>query len=163
MTRLMTRRTMLATSAAAAGLIAAPAIVRAATTHEVQMLNQDPNDRRLRNVYSPRILQVMPGDTVRFLPTDKGHNSVTVKGMTPDGVDGWNGKINQEVSFTAETPGLYGHQCTPHAAVGMVGLIIVEGDGMMANLEAAQGVRQRGRAKQAWDEIWAEVAEMGLS
>jgi hypothetical protein len=45
----------------------------------------------------------------------------------------------------------------------MVGLIVVQGDGMMDNLAAAQDVRQRGRASAAFDEIWAEAAEMGLT
>ncbi len=33
---------------------------------------------------------------------------------------------------------------------------------MMDNLAAAQDVRQRGRAGEAFDEIWAEAAGMGL-
>ena len=33
---------------------------------------------------------------------------------------------------------------------------------MMDNYEAAREVPQRGRAAQAFDEIWAEVEEQGL-
>ena len=83
--------------------------------------------------------------------------------MIPDGVDGWDGKINDEVEATLDQPGFYGYQCTPHASVGMVGLVIVEGEGMMDNLEAAQGVRQRGKARAVWEEIWEEVAAMEVA
>ena len=78
--------------------------------------------------------------------------------------DGWNGQINQEVTVTFEAPGVYGYQCTPHASVGMFGLVVCQAeDGSApANLEAAQSVRQRGRASQVWDAIWAEAGEMGL-
>jgi pseudoazurin len=145
------------------GLMAAPAILRAQTTHEVQMLNVDPDNRQNRNVFLPRVLVVQPGDSITFLATDRGHNSVSTDGMLPDGAEGWDGKINEEITVTLETPGVYGYHCTPHWALGMVGVILVEGEGMMDNLEAAQAVRQRGRARQAYDEIWAEVAELGLS
>lgn len=163
MTRLITRRTALMTGAAAsASLIAAPSLVRAQNMVEVEMLNQDPDDRSKRNVFAPRIVQIMPGDTVKFVATDRGHNAASIRGMIPEGAEEFTGRINEEIEVTPEVPGFYGYQCTPHAALGMVGLIIVEGDGMMDNYEAAQEVRQRGRARQAWDEIWAEVEEMGV-
>ena len=72
------------------------------------------------------------------------------------------GAINDDIEITVSVPGFYGYKCTPHATVGMVGLIVVQGDGMMDNREAAQGVRQRGRARQVWDEIWEEVDGMDL-
>jgi pseudoazurin len=158
----VTRRAALALAGAGALVPALPRTLRAATTHEVEMLNVHPENRRLRQIFLPRILVVQPGDTVTFLATDRGHNSASVEGMIPDGADGWDGRINQEVSVTLERPGFYGYECTPHASAGMVGLVIVEGEGMMDNLAAAQDVRQRGRAARAWEEIWAEVEEMDL-
>lgn len=163
MTKLLSRRAVLA--AVTSAPVAYLAVARptwAATAHDVEMLNVHPENRRLRQVFFPRVLAVQPGDTVNFLATDRGHNSATVDGMIPEGAEGWDGKINEEVSATFEVPGFYGYQCTPHASVGMVGLIVVQGDGMMDNYEAAQGVRQRGRARSAWEEIWEEATEMGL-
>lgn len=160
---LITRRTTLLTMTAAAATLAAPAIVRAANAHEVQMLSRHPDDKKLRNVFLPRVLAVEPGDTVTWVPTDKGHNSAASKGMVPDGAEMWNGKISKEVAVTFETPGVYGYQCTPHLSLGMVGLVVVKGDGMMDNLEAAKGVKQRGKAKKAWEEIWAELEGMDLT
>ena len=164
MTRLMTRRTALITaSAAGASALVAPSLVRAANSFDVEMLTAHPDDRKIRNIFLPRIVTVEPGDTVNFMATDKSHNSASAKGMIPDDVEGWKGKINQDIAVTFEKPGFYGYLCTPHAALGMVGLVVVKGEGMTDNLEAAQGVRQRGKALQAWEEIWAHVAEMELT
>jgi len=131
-------------------------------THVVEMLNRNPDDKKQRNVFSPSILRIHPGDTVSFVPTDKGHNSVTIDGMLPEGAEPWNGKISKEVSVTYEVPGVYGYKCTPHYGVGMVGLIIVEGEGMLDNADAARDVKHRGKAKKVFADIWDEVSEKGL-
>ncbi|MDX8354756.1 pseudoazurin [Cognatiyoonia sp. IB215182] len=156
-----TRRAAIATSAAA--LLVRPVLAQEPVMHEVQMLNVDPDDPRARQVYIPRILVAQPGDTVKFVSVDRGHNSESVPEMMPDGAENWEGAINDDIEVTVSVPGFYGYKCTPHASVGMVGLIIVQGDGMMDNREAAQGVRQRGRARQVWDEIWEEVDGMDLA
>jgi len=161
--RLSRRKTLALAGAAALTPLAAPRLVRAATAHEVQMLNVHPENPRQRMVFLPRVLAVEPGDTVTFLASDRSHNSASLDGMIPEGADGWDGAINEEVSVTLDVPGFYGYQCTPHYSTGMVGLIVVQGDGMTDNLAAAQDVRQRGRAAAAFDEIWAEAAEMGLT
>lgn len=128
--------------------------------HEVQMLNKHPDDPKKRMVFFPRIQVIKPGDTVRFLATDKGHNSASVRDMIPSGTEAWSGKINKDIDVTFEKAGLYGYQCTPHVSVGMVGLIIVEGPEMMRNLDDLKRVRQRGKARIAWEDIWAEVETM---
>ncbi|MEM7061133.1 MAG: pseudoazurin [Pseudomonadota bacterium] len=129
---------------------------------EIGMHNRDPDDKKKRNVFSPRVVRIKAGEKVRFAAADKGHNSASSKGMIPEGVDPWKGKINEEIELTFDKPGVYGYECTPHVSIGMVGLIIVEGDGMLDNLEAAQGRKQRGKAKKVWKEIWAEAEEKGL-
>lgn len=159
----VTRRRALAGTASALVAVAAPKSLFAATSHNVEMLNIHPENPRLRQVFVPRVLVVQPGDAVTFLATDRGHNSASIEGMIPEGAEAWNGRINEEISVTFDRPGFYGYVCTPHASVGMVGLIVAEGDGMLDNLEAAQAVRQRGRAQQAWEEIWTEAAELGLT
>ena len=159
MTLPLTRRTVIGSAAA----LVFASTVRAETAHTVEMLNKHPDDKKLRNVFYPRIAVVEAGDTVRFAATDKGHNSEAVKDMLPDGVDTWKGRINQEIEVVFTTPGFYGYRCTPHANLGMFGLVIVKGEGMMANYEAAKGVRQRGKGKKVWEEIWAEVEGMELT
>jgi pseudoazurin len=159
----LTRRRALACTVAGLVPVAIPKTLFAAASHTVEMLNIHPENPRLRQVFVPRVLVVQPGDSVTFLATDRGHNSASVDGMTPEGGATWNGKINEEIAVALNRPGFYGYMCTPHASVGMVGLVVVQGEGMLDNFEAAQAVRQRGRAQQAWEEIWAEVAELGLT
>ena len=163
-TQFITRRTALLSAAATASLaLALPGRVLAATTHEVQMLNVHPEDRKLRQVFFPRIVVIEPGDSIKFVATDKGHNAQSSKDMTPDGGAEFKGKINEEIEVTFDTPGFYGYQCQPHYAIGMVGLIVVKGEGMMDNLDAAKEAKHRGKAKAVWGDIWAEVDGMDLS
>ncbi|MEL6171145.1 MAG: pseudoazurin [Pseudomonadota bacterium] len=152
------RRTLLLASSAA--LIARPSF--AAETHTVEMLNKDPDDSKARMVFKPNLVVVQAGDTISFVGTDRGHNCEVIDGMVPEGAEGWKGKINDDIEVTLDQPGFYGYKCTPHVGQGMVGLVIVQGDGMMDNLEAAQSVRQRGQAKKRWGAIWEEAEAQGL-
>lgn len=113
-----------------------------AEEHEVRMLNQ--LDGQMM-VFDPPFLKIQPGDSVRFVPTDKSHNSESILGMLPEGADAWKGKFNEEITITFEEPGLYGYKCLPHYSMGMVGLIQV-GDETPANLEEALSVTHPGRA-----------------
>jgi pseudoazurin len=126
---------------AVAGMLLASGNAPAAE-HRVQMLNKGPDGGMM--VFEPAFLKVEPGDTVTFVPTDKSHNSETVRGMVPEGAEGWKGGVNQEVSVTLDTPGLYGYKCTPHYGLGMVGLIQVGED--PPNVEEARAVKHPGRA-----------------
>ncbi|MEM6381612.1 MAG: pseudoazurin [Pseudomonadota bacterium] len=163
MTFYINRRTfVIGTGALAAASLATAGIANAETTHEVEMLNVDPDNPRARNVFKPRLLVVQPGDTVSFLSVNPSHNSASTDGMLPEGAEAWSSQISQGIDVMLEIPGFYGYQCTPHLGLGMVGLIVVEGEGMMDNLEAARGVRQRGMASRAWDEIWTQAEEEGL-
>lgn len=154
----LSRRSLLVGVTAIA--LAKPTIALA-ETHEVEMLNVHPEDSKQRMVFLPRVLTIQPGDTVKFVATDRSHNSASIEEMVPDGFEGWRGGLNEEVEITFEQPGFYGYDCIPHRLMGMVGLIIVEGEGMHDNLEAAMAVQHRGRAKTAWEEIWAQVEADG--
>lgn len=52
---------------------------------------------------------------------------------------------------TLTEPGVYGYQCKPRYPRGMVGAVVVED--AAANLDAAKAVKQRGRARQAFERI----------
>lgn len=160
MTLALSRRTLLLAGTAA--LIAPKAMSEEATTHVVEMLNKDPEDPKQRMVFKPAFLTIKPGDTVKFVSADKGHNSEIIDDMIPEGAEGWKGRINDDVEVTLEAPGFYGYKCTPHVGTGMVGLIVVEGDGMMDNLEAAQKVRHRGQAKKRFEALWEMAEEAGV-
>jgi pseudoazurin len=108
-------------SAAALALLTGSAAF--AEMHEVKMLNKGPDGEIM--VFEPAFLQVAPGDTVKFLATDRGHNAETLDGMVPEGAEGFEGRINEEIEVTLDSAGLYGVQCKPHYAMGMVMTIAV--------------------------------------
>ncbi len=106
----------------ALALAAAMATAGHAETYEVKMLNAGEEGRM---VFEPSFLAVAPGDTVKFLATDRGHNAETVDGMIPEGAEGFKGRINEEIEVTLEAEGVYGVRCAPHYAMGMVMVIAV--------------------------------------
>ncbi len=153
----MSRRAALVAGSAALVALGAPRIVRAATMHNIDMLNVHPEDPSKRSVFFPELLVIEPGDTIKFLSVDPGHNSQSIPEMMPEGAENWNGRIGEEIEVTLEIPGYYGYKCLPHEGLGMVGLVIVPGEGMEANVEAAKAVRHRGLAQRRFEEIWAEA------
>ena len=112
----------LATGLALAALMGGAAF---AETIEVKMLNKGADGERM--VFEPAFVQAAPGDTIKFIATDKGHNAETAKGMLPEGAEGFKGKINEEIEVTLNTEGVYGVICKPHYAMGMVMTIAVGG------------------------------------
>ena len=130
------------------------------TVHEVQMLNKSSDNPRETMVYEPAVLVIQPGDTVKFLSTAKGHNAQSAKGMAPEGAEKFKTRLNQDAEVTFDVPGVYGIQCLPHYAAGMVGLIVVEGEGWDANLEEAKEARHRGKAKKRMAEYFEQLDEM---
>ncbi len=118
---------------------------------EVKMLNKGEKGSM---VFEPDLIVAAPGDTIRFVPTDKGHNVETIKGMLPDGAEAFKSKFNQEFTVTLDAEGVYGVKCTPHYAMGMVALIRV---GEPGNLEDAQAVKQSGKAKAVFAELFGQV------
>ena len=95
-------------------LLAGPTL---AEIHEVRMLNRGESGPM---VYEPAYLNIAPGDTVRFLPTQPGHNAATIEGIVPTGAAPFRSKINDTFEVTLTAPGVYGIKCSPHYAMGMV-------------------------------------------
>ncbi|MEM8970442.1 MAG: pseudoazurin [Pseudomonadota bacterium] len=129
----------------------------AGETHVVEMLNKHPTDKKKRMVYLPAVVYAKPGDTIKFVSKSKGHNVESMKGMLPDGAEKWKSRLSKDFELTLSKPGVYGYRCTPHYGAGMVGLIVVEGDGVKETLETAKKVRTVGRAKRVFKELFAEV------
>jgi pseudoazurin len=141
-------RTIAALAVAAAIVVPVSA---GAAEFEVLMLNKGAKGAM---VFEPDFIAAAPGDTIRFVPTDKGHNVETIKGMLPDGATAVKSKFNEEVIVTFDQEGVYGLKCTPHYAMGMVALVTV---GAPGNLEAAKAVRQSGKAKKVFEALFAEI------
>src|ERR1700741_3282481 len=106
---------------------------------EVKMLNKGAEGMM---VFEPALVKIEPGDTVKFVATDKSHNAATIKGMLPEGAAPFAGKMNEDVVVTFDKPGAYGVKCMPHYAMGMVALVVV---GKPDNLDAAKATPQSGK------------------
>lgn len=137
-------------AAALAGLLLAG--IAHAEDHQVLMLNKGEKGTM---VFEPDFIRAAPGDTVTFVPTDKGHDAESIKDMLPEGVEPFKGKMNEQVTVTVDKEGLYGVKCTPHYGMGMVALIAV---GQPVNLEQARAVKHPGKAKKVFAELLEQAA-----
>lgn len=124
-----------------------------AAEFEVKMLNKGSDGTAM--VFEPAFVHAAPGDTITFVPVDKGHDVETIKGMIPEGAEPFKGKINEQVTVTLTQEGLYGIKCTPHYGMGMVGLIQV---GNPVNAEAAKAVKQSGKARTVFAKLFDQLA-----
>ena len=147
----MRKMTML--SAAAATLVMAGTAIAAEV--EVKMLNKGSDGGVM--VFEPAFAKVEPGDTVKFVATDKSHNAETIKGMLPDGAPTFLGKMNEDVSVRFDQPGVYGVKCAPHYAMGMVAMIVV---GNPTNVDQAKAVPQVGLAKKVFANLFGRLEAM---
>lgn len=139
---------------AIAAVAAAIAVAGGATAAEVEvkMLNRGTEGVM---VFEPALVKVMPGDTVKFVATDKGHNAETIKGMLPEGAATFLGKNGEDIAVKFDQAGVYGVKCAPHYGMGMVAIIAV---GAPVNEEQAKAVPQTGKAKQVFATLFEKLA-----
>merc|ERR1712124_61994 len=97
-------------------------------TIEIEMLNKL---GKVKMVYSIKIAKLDLNDKIIWKHVSKGHN-VEFIGM-PKGVKKFKTKINKKAEYEFKKPGIYLYQCTPHKAMGMIGIVVVGGD--KSNLE----------------------------
>lgn len=123
-----------------------------AETFDVQMLNVGSDGERM--VFEPAFVLAQPGDTIRFVATDRGHNAEINDGMLPEGAEAFEGRINEEIEVVLDVAGIYGVICKPHFAMGMV-MTIAVGD------VAAPGDFLEGRIpRRAKDRFEAQLANL---
>jgi pseudoazurin len=119
-----------------AALLVMLPIVAEAETFEVKMLNGNATGGM---AFEPDFLPLKPGDKIRFLATQRGHNAATIDGFLPDGAAPFKGKINEEIEITFTEEGFYGIKCTPHYDMGMVMLVRV-GDKAVSEVALPEGL-----------------------
>ena len=102
--------------------------------HVVKMLNMGDGGAM---IFEPAVIKVSKGDTIHFKATNVSHNSETLPGMIPSGAEGWMGALNQDISVTIDSEGVYVYQCNPHAMLAMVGVIQVGEAVNLADVKAA--------------------------
>lgn len=133
---------------------AAMTTAASAADFEVHMLNKGKDGAM---VFEPGLTKVAKGDTVTFIPTDKGHNAETAKGLLPEGAQPFKGKMNETIKVTFDVDGAYVVKCTPHLGMGMVALVVV-GDAP-ANLEAIKTAKLPKKARERLDADIAATAK----
>ena len=111
-----------------------------AENYTVEMLNKLGKERM---VYSEKVLSIKVNDEITWKSVDKGHN-VEFIGM-PKGVSKYKSKISKDAKYTFTQPGIYLYQCTPHKAMGMIGLVVVGED--KNNLDKIKKVKVYGKSK----------------
>ena len=124
---------------------------------EVKMLNKGAEGLM---VFEPALVKIEPGDTIKFVATDKSHNAETIKGMLPEGAAPFAGKTNEDVTVTFDKPGVYGVKCMPHYAMGMVALVVV---GKPDNLDQARALPQTGKAKQVFAALFDRLSQQAAA
>ncbi len=102
------------------GALTMPAL---SAEHVINMLNKGSDGTAM--VFEPSFVRAAVGDTVKFVPVDKGHFAVPLPGFWPKDVPEIKGKVNVELVVTMDKEGIFGVKCTPHYAMGMVALIQV--------------------------------------
>jgi pseudoazurin len=127
------RSIVIAFGALLCGVSALPA---EAKTVQIEMKNKGAAGMM---VFEPAYVVAQPGDTIRFVPTDPGHNAETIPGMIPAGTQPGVGTMSKAFEYKVAKPGLYGFECKPHFGLGMVALVKV-GKGVPANLDDARKV-----------------------
>ena len=127
-------------------VLATPALAEDMT---IDMLNK--RDDGAKMVYSEDIARIDVGDTITWVPTQKGHNVEFIAGP-----DGWKApkksKLSKEVSITFDTPGVYLYQCSPHKTMGMIAIVVVgNGDNDISKAKV------KGKSKKVLKALLAEL------
>ena len=143
---------MIKPSIVAAAVLVGAIAGASATEIPVKTLNSGPGGMM---VFDPAFVKIQPGDTVRFIPADKGHNAESIKGMAPEGAATFKTVVGKEETVTFDTPGLYGFKCAPHYIMGMVGLI--QGGDKPDNVEAAKAIQHGKLAAKRFEPLFEKV------
>ena len=88
--------------------------------------------------YSIEVAHINIGDTIKWLPKNEGHNVEFFAGPDMNSLP-LTSEIDEIHSIVFKVPGVYLYGCTPHADMGMLGLIVVGND--LHNLEAIKSIQ----------------------
>lgn len=126
-----------------------------AETVEVEARNQGSDGERM--VFEPALVEIEPGDTVRFVFKDMGHNAESYHpdnrghpNLIPEGAKVFKtgfGKPGETYEVTLNTEGVHHYFCLPHEDMGMVGMIAVGDTSQGPDAEAVKAADVPERAK----------------
>jgi len=93
----------------------------AAKEYQVKLLNVNANGQTM--IMEPEFLNISLGDSIRFIPADVSHNAQSV--VVPKGASAFNTPMGQPTVVKFNKEGAFLYKCTPHFALGMIGIIQV--------------------------------------
>ena len=111
------------TALLATAMVASVSSMVSAAEIVVNLLNKGADGTVM--VFEPGFVRAAVGDTIKFVPVDKGHFVQGLPAMWPEGVADVKGKVNEELDVKVDKEGFYAFKCAPHYAMGMVALIQV--------------------------------------
>jgi len=121
-----------------------------AETIEIEMLNKLGKEKM---VYSIKVAKIDIDDTIIWKSVDKGHNVEFVE--MPKGVKKFKSKVNKDAEYNFKIPGIYLYICTPHKAMGMIGIVVVGND--LSNLDKIKKTKMPGKSKKIFKELLKEL------
>lgn len=113
-----------------------------AAQHHIKMLDIGADNQTM--VFEPAVLHIAAGDSITFLPSNKGHH-VESKSI-PEGAEHFKSELDQEFTITLHQEGIYLYTCPPHSMMNMNGVIIV---GTAHNLEDSKTYAQNRMERRA--------------
>jgi pseudoazurin len=143
-----------AAAVASAMLITAVSGAASAEDHVVKMLNNNGKGKFM--LFEPSVIKAKVGDTVKFVPTNKGHNAEAIPALWPEGAGEFKGELNAEAVLTLDKPGIYGIKCLPHYPMGMMALIQA---GDATNAAQLDTYKPAATAEKRYEELKAELAK----
>ncbi len=126
--------------------------VGTANAMTIEMLNKDADGNKM--IYSEEIAHIAVGESITWVPTDKGHNVEII--AAPEGFDiPKKSKNSKEVAIEFTVPGVYYYWCTPHKGMGMIGLVVVGED--THNKDAVAKAKALGKSKKKLKKLLEDI------
>ena len=129
--------------------LCANTVLAADTT--VEMLNRLDGENM---VFSKKIVRINVGETVYWKSIDSSHNVEFIKNAVPEGVGKFKSKLSEDTEYKFTIPGIYAYWCTPHKSMGMIALVVV--DGNLSNIDDIASTRVVGKSKKKLKPLYPE-------
>ncbi|HKJ71184.1 MAG TPA: plastocyanin/azurin family copper-binding protein [Gammaproteobacteria bacterium] len=138
-----------------------------AEVHEVEVRNLGSDGQRM--VFEPALVEMAPGDTVRFVWKDMGHNAAAYHpdnrgkpDLIPAGAKVWDSGFKQpgdSFEVTLDSEGVHHYYCLPHEGMGMVGMIAVGDASKGPGLDAVEAADLPEAAKVKFRKLHEQLKE----
>ncbi|MDQ8697474.1 pseudoazurin [Hyphomicrobium sp. LHD-15] len=142
---------------AAVSMVLAGSFAGAASADEIEVKMLNNNGKGKFMLFEPDFIKAKVGDTIKFVPTNKGHNAEAIPAIWPEGGGEFVGELNKEVVLKIEKPGVYGIKCKPHYPMGMIALIVAGDE--LPNKDQLESYKPAGTAEKRYLELKEQVGK----